>query len=153
MGFIMPPLYRAEGIEGFLDRTAKEIALMFQSVEAPTMVIVPSIARDLVAAGMTKQDVKQWLYDHTFWTKKEYEGRAWRDRPTPEEIAVLPDDAPIRVIGSSYGYRGKEDGGKEDTPDNICIVVAGGEEQFGCLTVGPKHDICRLFVTSVDKWR
>jgi len=69
----------------------------------------PPIARDLAPKlGMTKEDVKQWLYDNTFWTREEYEWRAWRDRPMPEEIAALPDDALIRVIGSVYNLRGKQ---------------------------------------------
>jgi len=145
-------LYQAEGPETYLHRLSRQIARMGQGGEFPTIVICPPVARDLVKTlGMTKADVKQWLYDNTFWTKAEYEWRAWRDRPTPQQIAGLADNAPIRVIGSAYNYRGKERG-IEDRPDDICIVVAGGESPYPFLCKGNETPYLR-WIQSVDVWR
>ena len=92
---------------------------------------------------------KQWLYDNCFITKQQYVQMPTRPRPVPKAVEALPDDAKIRVIGSSYGYRGA---GTEDTPDNICIVVAGGEEQFGGMA-GVSQSPYRNWIESVDAWR
>ena len=145
-------LYQKEGPEMYLKRLSRQIARMGQGGERPTIVICPSIARDLATKlGMTKEDVKQWLYDNTFWTKEEYEWRPWRERPMPLEIASLPDDALIRVIGSQYSYRGKEQG-IEDHPDDICIVVAGGESPYPFSCAGSRTPY-RRWMEPVDMWR
>jgi len=145
-------LYQMEGPEMYLKRLSRQIARMHVGGEHPTIVICPPIARDLTTKlGMTKEDVKQWLYDNTFWTKEEYEWRAWRDRPMPEEIAALPDDAQIRVIGSQYNYRGKERG-IEDRPDDVCIVVAGGESPYPFICKGTESPY-RRWMQLVDVWR
>lgn len=155
-----PPAYRVEGEMKFLEWLARAVAGAFSP--APTIIMNPSVARDLATyAGMTKEDVKRWLYDNCFITKKDYVQRPVRLRPVPKEIEALPDDAKIRVIGSPYGYRatrtiGSTSGlrieGTEDTPDNICIVVAGGEEQFGAMAAKPQSPY-RNWMESVDAWR
>ena len=145
-------LYQEEGPEMYLKRLSRQISRMGQGGEYPTIVICPPIARDLATKlGMTKEGVKQWLYDNTFWTKEEYEWRAWRDRPMPEEIAALPDDALIRVIGSPYNLRGKQRG-IEDRPDDICIVVAGGESPYPFSCKGNESPY-RHWIEPVDMWR
>ena len=145
-------LYQEEGPEMYLKRLSRHIARMGQGGEWPTIVICPPIARDLATKlGMTKEDVKQWLYDHTFWTKEEYEWRAWRDRSMPPEIAALPDDALIRVIGSPYHYRA-EIKGIEDRPDDICIVVAGSESPYPFSCKGNETPYGR-WIEPVDVWR
>jgi len=100
---------------------------------------------------MTKWDVKQWLYDNTFWTKDEYEWRAWRDRPTPPEIAALHGDALIRVIGSPYSYRA-EMREVEDHPNDITIAVAGGDSSNTWLCKG-NESVYHRWIEQVDVWR
>ena len=77
-----------------------------------------------------------------------------RPRPVPEEVAALPDDAKIRVIGSSLGYRADVKGYEvtKSTADNICIVVAGGEEQSGTIAARAQSPY-RNWIESVDAWR
>lgn len=51
----------------YLKRLSWQISRMHVGGEYPVIVVYPSIARDLsTQLGMTKEDVKQWLYDNTF---------------------------------------------------------------------------------------
>lgn len=155
-----PPAYRTDGEIKFLEWLGRAVEGSFDS--SPTIIMNPSVARDLATyAGMTKEDVKKWIYDNCFITKKNYVGRPVRLRPVPKDIEDLPDDAKIRVIGSPYGYRatrtiGSTNGQRverpADTPDNICIVVAGGEEQFGAMTAKSQSPY-RNWIESVEAWK
>ena len=159
-GVMTPPAYRVDGEAKWLEGLTGAVSGAFSP--NPTIMMNPNIARDLATRqGMSKQDVKQHLYDNCFITKKNYVQRATRLRPVLKEIEALPDDAKIRVIGNRYGYRSirtiysSKDGrviASEDTPDNICIVVAGGEEQFGGMA-GSSQSPYRNWIESVDAWR
>ncbi len=146
---VTPPAYRIDGEMEWLKMLARVISGSFEA--RPTIIMNPSIARDLATRqGMTKEDVKQWLYDNCFITKQQYMQMPTRPRPVPKEIEALADDAKIRVIGNSCHYRGT---GTEDTPDNICIVVVGGEEQFGGTAGFTQRSPYRNWIESVDVWR
>ena len=159
-GIMTPPAYRIDGEMRWLEGLTGAVSGAFSP--NPTILMNPNIARDLATRqGMSKQDVKQYLYDHCFITKKNYVQRPTRLRPVPKDVEALPDDAKIRVIGNRYGYRSirtiysSKDGrviAAEDTPDNICIVVAGGEEQFGGMAGSPQS-LYRNWIESVDAWR
>ena len=145
-------LYQKEGPEMYLKRLSRQIARMHVGGEYPTILICPPIARDLSSKlGMSKDDVKQWLYSNTFWSKEEYEWRAWRERPAPEDIRSLPEEALIRVIGSKYNYRGQERG-IEDRHDDVCILVAGGESPYPFVCKGNETPY-RRWLEPVDMWR
>jgi len=157
-GVSFPPEYRVEGEMKYLEWLRQAVQGSFNP--ASTIVMNPGIARDIAThAGMTKEDLKQYLYDNCFITKQQYIQRRGRPRPLLKEVEELPDDAKIRVIGNHLGYRATRTiftTGRviavEDTPDNICVVVAGGEEQFGGVG-GSGQSPYRNWIESVDAWR
>jgi len=151
--YAFPPAYRCDGEKKLLEWLARAVAAGGSA--APTIIMNPSIARDLaIHTGMTKEDVKQYLYDNCSMTKEQWVQQLRRPRPVPEEIAALPDDTKIRVIGSSLGYRADVKGYEvtKNTADNICIVVAGGEEQSGTIAARAQSPY-RNWIESVDAWR
>lgn len=142
--WISPAWYRAHG--KFLEKLAPELGNLGNSL-ACTVIIHPSVANNLAADGMSKEDVRQWLWEHTTETMGHYRDRTWygimsslqrRDGPfNRAEIFDLPDDAVIHTYKS---------------PEMIQIIVAGIPMEFGYIAGGPMWLPSEL-MTSIDKWR
>jgi len=142
--WISPAWYRAHG--GFLERLAPELGNLGNSL-ACTIIIHPSVANDLAAKGMSKEDVRQWLWENTTETMEHFRNRTWygimssllrREGPfNRSEIFDLPDDSVIHTYKS---------------PEMIQIIVAGIPMEFGYIAGGPMWLPSEL-MTSIDKWQ
>jgi len=142
--WISPAWYRAHG--KFLERMVPVIQDQGNSLSV-TIIIHPSVANDLAAKGMSKEDVKQWLWEQATETMGHYRDRTWygimaalQTRPGPfnrSEIFDLPDDAIIHTFKN---------------PEMIQIIVAGIPMEFGYVAGGPMWLPSEL-MTSIDKWR
>ena len=141
---VSPARYRAEG--QFLERLVPAIQNQGNILTA-TIIIHPSVANDLAAKGMSKEDVKQWLWENTTETMGHYRQRPWygvlntmqrREGPfNRADIFDLPDDAVMHTLKS---------------PEMIQIIVAGIPMEFGYVAVGPMW-LPPEMMTSIDKWR
>ena len=142
--WISPAWYRAHG--RFLEKLVPELGNLGNSL-ACTVIIHPSVANDLADKGMSKEDVRQWLWDNTTETMGHYRDRTWfgimnslqrREGPfNRSEIFDLPDDAIIHTYKS---------------PEMIQIIVAGIPMEFGYVAGGPLWLPAEL-ITSIDKWK
>lgn|GEM_PF-5047690 len=141
--WISPAWYRAHG--KFLERLVVELGNLGNSL-ACTVIIHPSVANDLADKGMSKEDVRQWLWENATETMGHYRDRTWygimsslqrRDSPfNRAEIFDLPDDAVIHTYKS---------------PEMIQIIVGGIPMEFGYIAGGPMWLPSEL-MTSIDKW-
>jgi hypothetical protein len=83
----------------------------------PTVLLAPAVAVDCARRGMSKDDVRRYLYEHGRWPREQWRaswlatrivvGRAWPD--WVEAAAATGDIPAVRA------------------PDDIVIVVAGGD--------------------------
>lgn len=83
----------------------------------PTVLIAPAVAADCARRGMSKDDVRRFLWEHGRWRREHWE-RSWlterivanRRWPDWVEEAATAGDIPVTR-----------------TPDDIVLVVAGGD--------------------------
>lgn len=143
--FISGPGYRAT--KEYLPWVPRAIRNM-SSPTSITILIQAKMAQDLAEQGFkTKQAVKQWIWENTTETYKEFKTRPWyelfefrarEDRARileawPPEILDLPHDGVIHLPSS---------------PDLISILVAGGEGEGSTLI---KNNVPQT--VAIDKWR
>jgi len=145
-----PAWYRGGG--QYLERLAGSI-----QGGAALVVMRQSVANDLAAKGMSKQDVKQWIWDHATKTGKQLRnmpsyGAGLRDRKVmgkDADIFNASDDAVIRILKN---------------PEMVQIVVAGRMMEYAYAAVhgGPwgvlpgalrEGEPLSDRTTSIDKWR
>jgi len=112
-----------------------------------TFILPVLMARDMQAYGFkSKDDVYEWLYNHSFESLKEYMLRAGPDLTTNGWMGIertsgkhwreLPEDYMVPLMNSPF--------------DN-CIIVAGGEEETPLLLSGRSADPSMAY--SIDYWR
>lgn len=126
---VCPSLYRADG--KFLERLVPCIRELGNTLSV-VIIIHPSVANDLAAKGMSKEDVKRWLWENTTETMGHYRERQWfgvlrsmqlREGPfNRTEIFDLPDESIIPTLKG---------------PEMIQIIVAGIPMEFGYVAAGP----------------
>ncbi len=142
--WISPAWYRAHG--NFLEKLVDELGNLGNSL-ACTVIIHPSVANDLADKGMSKEDVRNFLWENTTETMGHYRDRTWygimsslqrREGPfNRSDIFDLPDDAVVHTYKN---------------PEMIQIIVAGIPMEFGYVAGGPMWLPSEL-MTSIDKWR
>ena len=146
-GWMSSAFYRAAPDKMvYLERMVKALQDM-TNAQGATIIIYPSIAKDLAAMGMSKEDVRQYVWEHTTETMAQFRDRVWyglwssryrRGEPGARpEILDLPDDAVIHTFAF---------------PEKIQIIVAGMQIEFGYISQArsvPHTDS----ITLIDKWR
>jgi hypothetical protein len=112
--------------------------------EGLTFIITPEMAQHLYDYGFkSKDEIYEWIWKKTFEPLKEYRNRSWPDFFTLGWTGIdpasgkpwkeLPHDAMVPVLGD---------------PWEICIIVAGGEEE-STVQFGGGHGAA----FSIDAWR
>jgi hypothetical protein len=154
-----PAAYSAQGQSGAqsaLELIAKEIKSSTRLFNFPargadaervmlTILMSPSIAKSLAAAGYSKEDIKHHLYENTRMSLREFDwvlkyttisGQSAKERAAenvfPPEFAGLPDDS-VRVLSS---------------PDILHIVVCGDPHRNRVMVLegGHTHPVTRQIV-------
>jgi len=92
----------------------------------PTVIVAPATAKDLANRGMSKHDVRQWLYAAGRWPVADWE-RSWfktrlvADGQWPEWVTAAASDGAIPAV---------------ENPADIVVIVAGGDVPI------PQHAYC-----------
>lgn len=113
-----------EEIASVMGSAASAFQIMWSG--RPTIILAPATAKDLSDRGLSKDDVRQWLYENGRWPFAGWE-RSWfktrlvADGQWPEWVVAAAADGAIPAI---------------EKPDDIVIVVAGGDVPI------PQHAYC-----------
>ncbi|MBI2851123.1 MAG: hypothetical protein HYX80_08820 [Chloroflexi bacterium] len=114
-----------------------------------TFLLIPQIAQDLYDYGFkSKEDIYEWLYQHSFEPLRDYRNRAQPDLSTNGWMGIestsgkhwkeLPDDYMVPLV---------------DDPYDNCIIVCGGTTEHLMMLAGRRGGLSPHAVFSIDAWR
>lgn len=103
-----------EEIASVMGSSASAFQILWQGMA--TVILAPPTAAELARRGMSKADVRQWLYDHARWPTQQW--RASWIHKTMQADRWQP-----------WVLAGAEQGGIPPvrSPDDIVLIVAGGD--------------------------
>jgi hypothetical protein len=151
----IPSKYRQEPTLA-LPRIAKFFTLNLGGSSGLCLWVVPTIAADLASGKasptgkpMTKQDVKQWLWENMTWTMKD-----WRNEMLYEwtRVQILRPGPMQRTDADLWNLPDATVVNRIKSPNHITIIVSGLPEEF-VRGGGYGNWLVTDQFTSIDKWK